>query len=89
MNLCRSCGEDFATLTAFDEHRTGVHTYTFDEGSKMDPPVDDGRRCLETEELRDWGWSQNAKGQWHYPSDWVMQAWKWNVAVPDAEEARV
>lgn len=38
MTLCRSCGLDFASVEAFDSHRTGTHAYTYSEGS------DGGRR---------------------------------------------
>ena len=46
MNLCRTCGHDFASVRAFDAHRIGRHAYTQAEGLALDPPRKDGRRCL-------------------------------------------
>ena len=43
LNLCRSCGCDFARVSAFDRHRVGVHEYTYSEGLKLEPPAR-GRR---------------------------------------------
>lgn len=83
MNLCRSCGEDFATVAAFDEHRTGYHAYTYSEGLKQEPPVEDGRRCFGVDELKKFGWTRRPDGLWHYPTDWVKQARKWDYASPD------
>ena len=56
MNLCRKgasvgCGEDFGFVSAFDSHRVGRHDYTYSEGAAMDPPRDDGRRCLSAREM--------------------------------------
>ncbi len=51
VNLCRTCNEDFGSVSAFDRHRVGTHEYTYSEGAKMDPPKDDGRRCLSLSEL--------------------------------------
>ena len=67
VNLCRSCGKDFSGLEGFDRHRVGVHAYTYSEGLKLDPPREDGRRCLTTDELlEDGGWATDAKGRWMY-----------------------
>jgi hypothetical protein len=49
-NLCRGCGVDFASVSAFDRHRTGTYVYTFAEGLELDPPQEDGRRCLDVDE---------------------------------------
>lgn len=57
MNLCRSCGEDFSAVKYFDEHRVGAHEYTF-ASDRLD-----GRRCLDTEELKALGWTLNKRGQ--------------------------
>lgn len=84
MNLCRSCNQDFATLSGFDEHRTGVHDYTYSGGLRRDPPVEDGRRCFRVHELVEFGWTQNAKGRWVYPDDWAKQAWQWDQPVEEA-----
>lgn len=64
MNLCRSCGSDFTSLETFDAHRVGTHEYTFGEGLKLEPPVEDGRRCLDADEMRGRGWAQDSKGRW-------------------------
>lgn len=51
LNFCRSCGFDFTSTTYFDRHRIGVHAYTYAEGLRMDPPREDGRRCMDADEL--------------------------------------
>lgn len=43
MNLCRTCGEDFASLGAFDRHRT----------CSFSP--NDTRRCLDEDEMHEAG----------------------------------
>jgi hypothetical protein len=58
MNLCRACNTDFASLTAFDKHRVGVHEYTWS------PDREDGRRCLIGDELLDAGMELDSKGRW-------------------------
>jgi hypothetical protein len=67
VNLCRTCGEDFASVPAFDEHRVGVYDYDFADGMRMDPPRDDGRRCLGVDELEAAGWRKDRWGRWHLP----------------------
>ena len=64
MNLCRVCGLDFHSVRDFDAHRVGKHAYTFQEGLRMDPPVEDGRRCLDHEEMLAEGWSLSKQGRW-------------------------
>jgi hypothetical protein len=71
LNLCRACGCDFASLAAFDRHRTGVHAYTYSEGLRRDPPVDDGRRCLDAAEMREAGMEGDARGRWRIAADAV------------------
>lgn len=68
LNLCRSCGEDFGGVELFDRHRVGNHTYTFGEGLRMDPPREDGRRCLDPGEMRELGWALNARDRWVDPA---------------------
>lgn len=85
MNRCGPCGEDFVSLDAFDEHRTGFHAFTFTEGIDMNPPRYDGRRCLSKEEMKDAGWTQRA-GKWQYPADWDSRSWMWEL---DPEEVEV
>jgi hypothetical protein len=50
-NFARCCGRDFVSVRAFDTHRVGVHAYTFAEGMALEPPREDGRRCMADEEL--------------------------------------
>jgi hypothetical protein len=63
-NGCSACGADFSKLSYFDQHRVGVHAFTFSEGLKLDPPRDDGRRCLDAEEMLAAGLSLDANGRW-------------------------
>lgn len=51
--LCRTCGEYFNSVTAFDRHRVGTWR---DRGA--------WRRCLEPSEMVARGWSLNALGFW-------------------------
>jgi hypothetical protein len=53
LNLCRSCGCDFASVSGFDRHRAGSYQYTFSEGLELDPLREDGRRCLDADEMHD------------------------------------
>jgi hypothetical protein len=64
MNLCRGCGQDFGSVKAFDAHRVGVHAYTYTEGLAMDPPREDGRRCLSVEEMEAAQFVRNSRGRW-------------------------
>ena len=59
-NLCRSCGLDFASVEAFDEHRIGVHSHLATERRG-------GRRCRTAEELAQLGWARNQHGRWVHP----------------------
>ena len=67
MNVCGACGEDFNGVRLFGAHRVGVHAYTISEGLRMDPPREDGRRCLHVHEMRDRGWRLNQRGRWINP----------------------
>jgi hypothetical protein len=64
MNFCRGCGEDFASVAAFDRHRVGVHAYTFAQGLLVNPTVEDGRRCMDEEELYVVGMEIDSRGRW-------------------------
>lgn len=64
LNLCRGCGVDFASVSAFDRHRTGTYVYTFAEGLELDPPQEDGRRCLDADEMLYAGMAPDARGRW-------------------------
>jgi hypothetical protein len=55
-SYCCCCGRDFSCDRLFERHRVGRHVYTFPEGLRLDPPRDDGRRCLDDDELRALGW---------------------------------
>jgi hypothetical protein len=81
MNYCTTCQKDFASLSAFDEHRTGRHAYTYAEGVAREPMVEDGRRCFATHELTDAGWTTDEQERWRFPDDWEMQAWFWDSAA--------
>jgi hypothetical protein len=54
MYECSPCGEDFASLAAFDRHRVGRHM-----------PLE--RRCLSVQEMSDVGLVRNDRGRWHDP----------------------
>ena len=53
MNYCRSCDQDFGSLTLFDRHRVGPH--------------DGHRRCLDVREMTKRGWEIGARGRWIDP----------------------
>lgn len=68
LNLCSLCNEDFTTVTGFDRHRVGKHAYTLTEGLKLDPPREDGRRCLDRDEMQAAGLSLDTYGRWRKQS---------------------
>jgi hypothetical protein len=61
---CRKCGQDFTSERTFAAHRIGVHAYTFLEGLDLEPPREDGRRCLDSDELLGLGWKERIPGRW-------------------------
>jgi hypothetical protein len=61
VNVCRRCGENFGSIGAFDAHRKGRHDVLWS------PEQEDGRRCLDVDELRDLGWHRDKRGQWRQP----------------------
>lgn len=63
-----ACGLDFSTVPSFDDHRVGVHDYTFAEGLHREPPVFDGRRCLDADEMEKAEWRQDRYGRWASPT---------------------
>jgi hypothetical protein len=69
LNLCRSCGCNFASVSAFDRHRVGVHEYTSSEGLKLEPPREDGRRCMDADELAEAGMERDEGGRWRIAAD--------------------
>jgi hypothetical protein len=69
LNLCRSCGCDFASVSGFDRHRAGSYEYTFSKGLELDPPQEDGRRCLDADEMTDAGMAPDVRGRWTIVAD--------------------
>jgi hypothetical protein len=69
LNLYRSCGCDFASVSAFDRHRTGVYMYTHAQGLELDPPQEDGRRCLDAGEMLEAGMAPDVRGRWSIAAD--------------------
>jgi hypothetical protein len=69
MNGCRGCGFEFASVSAFDRHRTGTHEYTFAQGLKRDALVEDGRKCMDESEMRVAGMELDARGRWCIAAD--------------------
>jgi hypothetical protein len=67
MNLCTTCGLDFTGVDDFDSHRVGKHAYLYAEGLAMYPPREDGRRCLDLDEMVAAGWYQDRRGRWAHP----------------------
>ena len=66
-NGCSGCGQDFASTSLFDRHRVGLYEYTYEQGLSLDPPREDGRRCLDCEEMKAKGWALNDRGRWIDP----------------------
>jgi hypothetical protein len=66
VNLCTTCGQDFNSVELFDRHRVGRHAYTFSEGFELG--LEDGRRCLNVDEMEDAGWRLNARRRWIDPA---------------------
>jgi hypothetical protein len=56
LSFCTGCGYDFSGDNMFDKHRIGVHAYTYNEGLKLDPIKEDGRRCMTRDEMLKKGW---------------------------------
>jgi hypothetical protein len=54
LNLCTTCGQDFASLRAFDQHALSAPS---------DPLFD----CNQTSELHAEGWTQDTRGRWTSP----------------------
>ena len=70
--LLTFCGEPlpqlFSSVEGFDRHRVGKHEYTYSEGLKFDPPVEDGRRCLYVHEMEGLGLSLDKNNRWSDPT---------------------
>jgi len=54
-------------LRLFDAHRVGVYAYTYEQGLRLEPPAEDGRRCLDAEEMYSRGWEKDERGRWFDP----------------------
>ena len=67
-NACTACGQDFAGITYFDKHRVGTFDYAYSAGLKLEPPREDGRRCLTRDEMTAKGWALNKDGRWADPT---------------------
>jgi hypothetical protein len=52
---------DFTSLRLFDAHRVGSYAYDWS------PDHEDGRRCLDADEMQALGWQQDDKGRWYDP----------------------
>ena len=68
-NFCRGCSQDFASVSAFDRHRIGTYKYTHDEGLRRDPIREDGRRCLDADEMPEAGMAPDVRGRWTIVAD--------------------
>jgi hypothetical protein len=68
-NGCSDCGQDFASISAFDRHRVGVHGHTHAQGLKLDPPREDGRRCMDAVEMTEAGMELDQRGRWRIAAD--------------------
>ena len=66
-NGCSGCGQDFTSTLLFDAHRVGRYHYTLEQGLRLDPPREDGRRCLDVDEMTAKGWAQDDRGRWTDP----------------------
>jgi len=64
---CRGCRQDFSGTRMFDRHKVGEHSFTYSEGLDMDPPREDGRRCLDIDEMEAMGWIKDKRGRWCDP----------------------
>jgi hypothetical protein len=54
LNLCTACGEDFASLRAFDQHI-------------LSKPVEPTFDCKQTSQLLAEGWTRDTRGRWTSP----------------------
>jgi hypothetical protein len=62
MDLCAACNTQFCGTSAFDKHRTGEHALDF-------PEHENGRRCMDEEEMREAGLDLDARGRWYIVAD--------------------
>jgi hypothetical protein len=45
----------------------GTYEYTLEQGLELDPLREDGRRCLEADEMEAKGWELDHRGHWVDP----------------------
>ena len=57
-NFCASCGEDFASVRAFDRHRVGRHDVLWSLDNEG------GRRCLDSVEMEAAGMAPGGRRRW-------------------------
>ena len=74
-NGCRGCGRDFASVDAFDRHRLGSHRFTYSVGLSFDVPREDGRRCLDADEMLERGMEVDPQGRWRIVLSEAGAAW--------------
>jgi hypothetical protein len=67
LNLCTACRRDFSSVSAFDRHRIGKHSHDFVEGLRLG--FEDGRRCLDEDEMRSAGMALGRRGRWTITRD--------------------
>jgi hypothetical protein len=67
MNLCCACRRDFSSIAAFDRHRVGKHAYDFAEGLALG--FEDGRRCMDEDEMLEAGMALDRRGRWAITRD--------------------
>jgi hypothetical protein len=76
MNLCCACRRDFSSVAAFDRHRIGKHAYDFAQGLEFG--FEDGRRCMDEDEMLEAGMALDRRGRWCITRD-VEQAQKLSI----------
>jgi hypothetical protein len=74
MNECTSCGQVFASISAFDKHRIGKHDYLYS------PERPDGRRCRAPAELGVLGMHKDSRQRWRLESRGAP-SWQGDVAA--------
>jgi hypothetical protein len=80
MNLCTACGQDFHSVSAFDEHRVGrypqtgpaEYTQRVEQGvvepdHEWCPEPKFGRRCLTSDEMQARDMTRDTQGRWRLP----------------------
>lgn len=79
--FCAGCWQTFASLSGFDDHRTGQYQNT--------PPLY-GRRCRTPAELMERGFTVGRDGLWHTAPPATPPAhWRIVAGSPQNEQSRV